>query len=324
MKNYFFYLICILLCTNISAQMITKDSIIGSYHLSSGNNDPLGGAELIAYPNNRFIVVAFGTIVNGEWKLKDNIVHFIPDYDPDSFILYGRKTTTLKDSVRIIFENFENDNSKYVNFESSPKDSVLNMRQVFNDDANCFSHPYIYKGMDIIQKLRFTTKQDYWDKSTEYGVYTFDNQTAYNDFVAVSNPKDFEKEPFNAIYKNGGLLFNNDKVSIKKDLSELNEEDSVFLKTYANLKILDDVLHNDKEHFPIDLSLGFKIEYYEYDKKNDLYFNPDLEKNKDSFDFDYSKPENSELLPYKRMAKQNVLKQAIKINKKSLFIVKCD
>jgi len=316
-----------MLNANSSAQMIIKDSIVGSYHIPSGN--PEGSAELVAYSDNRFIIVFFGGMINGEWKLKDSTVHFIPDSEPDSFILYGRKTTTLKDSARIIFQNFENDNSKYVNFESSHKDSVPNMQQVFNDHANCFSYPYLYKSTEAIQKLRFTTKQDYWDKSTEYDVYIFDNTNAYNDFVAISNPKNFEKEPFNAIYKNGGLLFggllfNRDEVSIKKDLSELDEEEDIFLKNFANLKSIGDIMYYDKEHFPIDPGLGFKIEYYQYDKVNDLYFNPDPEKTKDSFDFDYSESRNSELLPYKRMVKLNVLKQPIKINIKPLFIAKCD
>ncbi|MCF6347931.1 MAG: hypothetical protein L3J20_06495 [Flavobacteriaceae bacterium] len=325
MKKYLLLLICIIIYTNIFAQMITKDNIVGSYQFAPR-------VKLFAYPNNRFVFLLFATIVNGEWKLKDNTVHFIPDSELDSFILYGRKTTTLKDSTRVIFKNFEDyDNSeyptnntfKYVNFESPPKDSVLSMRQVFNDDANCFGSPYIYKDIKAIQKLRFTTKKKNLDKDTEYDVYTFDNPMAYNDFVIMVN-LDTERAPFSAMVENGGLLLNSDDFSIKKVFNEPLSEEEVFFSNLANSKMIGDVIYTDKEHSPIDL-LGteFKIEYYGYDKINDLYFNPDLEKTKDLLGFDYSEPQNSELLPYKRMAKQNVLKQTIKINTKPLFIAKC-
>jgi len=323
MKKYFFFLICIILYTNISAQMITKDTIVGFYHQPSGS--PEGGTELIVYPNNRFVAVFFGGMINGKWKLKGNTVSFIPDYEPDYFILYGRKTMKLKEGIRVIFENFEEGNSKFVNFGFSPENPVLNMQQVFNDDSNCFNYPYIYKDTRAIQIFRFATKQNYWDEASDYNVYTFDNSAKYNDFAVIYNPKSEEKKPFNATYIKGGLLFNStDKVSAKKDLSKLDEEENSYFEKLATLKIIDEVRYYNKDYFSVDTSADLKIDYYQYDKINDLYFSPNLEKAKDSMDFDYSEPRNSELLPYKRITELNILKQVIKINSTPLFIAKCD
>lgn len=323
MKNFFFCLICILLYTNISAQMVTKESLIGSYHLPS--RSPEGGTEIIIYPNNRFVAVFFGGMINGEWKLKGNKVNFKPDYESDPFILYGRKTTSLKDTTRVIFEKFEDNNSKYINFESNPKDSVLNMQQVFNDDSNCFDYPYILKNVKVIQKLRFTTKQNYWDKATEYNISTFDNSDRNNDFVVVSNHAGDERKEFYATYNNGGLIFNrSDKISAKKDLSELEKEEKKYFEKLANFKIMGEIMYYNKDNFAVDPSTDLKIEYYQYDKVDDRYFNPDLAKIEDSIDFDYSETRNSELLPYRRITNLKMLKQAIKINTKPLFTAKCN
>jgi len=113
-------------------------------------------------------------------------------------------------------------------------------------------------------------------------------------------------------------------VTKKKEFSEPLNEEELFFESLTSQKTFTDIMYCNKEHFSIDLRIGFEIGYYQYDKINDLYFNPDLKKTKKPSEFDYHESKNSELLPYKRMAKLNAQKQAIKIDENPLFIAKCN
>ena len=105
----------------------TKD-IVGTYKLPS--SDPQGGQSVIIFENNTFATFFFGGALKGTWEIIGNQVKFKTEGHP-KFYLYGRESSSLKDSTHL---NFSCEESSLVNLNSKTSDTF---QPLFNADANC-------------------------------------------------------------------------------------------------------------------------------------------------------------------------------------------
>ncbi|MDY7395640.1 hypothetical protein UMM65_10335 [Aureibaculum sp. 2210JD6-5] len=274
---YFFFLIS----CSLMAQNPTPEDIVGSYRLPS--NDPQGGQSVIIFENNTFATFYFGGALKGKWEIVGNEVKFKTEANP-KFYLYGRKLAALKDSTQLNFSCEEN--STFVNLNSKANDIF---QPLFNDAANCFSHPYTYKSTTQLRNVAFA-KSDYG-----YGdlldVYSFKIPEQYNDFIVIGLREEYTTETeFSASYKNGNLYFGGDKPASKKpDSVKETEENLAYLNEFMNKELLSEILNYGDEFFPY-----------------------------------YDNPTKGQLTPFTRINPINKKKSEVKKGDTNLFTAKCE
>lgn len=310
MNRFFQTLLLVVTCINFTfGQMADQSKITGVYYFSSGN--PEGGTSLIVFPENTFVIAYFGNMISGSWELKGQVVYFHPNIEKAPFVLYARKNDTLK-NTRVLFKGFDRGNPAYIN--SSP--SEKGMQPVFNEDANCFSPPYVYESKEKLINLSAALADNYIPDG-EFELITFDTLGVFNDFILYKNSKQDNIKDFTVQIQNDSLEFSFfDKKVSKRDLSTLNDEESRYLKDFVKLKPYEDVVFVNSEGYVTESMVKFFLDKFTYDKLEDVYIiNEEAE--------GYDKTEYK-LIPYRRIQTGNVESGSISILKNSLFTATCD
>ncbi|SHF80897.1 hypothetical protein [Pedobacter caeni] len=232
MNNKFSPSLFCLILINIGTSCAQED-ITGVYNRSH-KGDPHGASHLFVLENNRFVVTFFGGAIAGTWNItKGNLVEFKPDVPKQKIYLYGRHNKDIKDSCRIFFQGFEN-NETFIGFEDKAP-----LRRVFNPSPNCFSYPYVYKFPHIPGQMIMADKEDKepnekQNETSSKNIYTFKNTKKYNDFVAYYFEEHNDRRPFYAKIKEKQLFLSEDHAAQKRPLSE-NTKDLIFIKNIANM-----------------------------------------------------------------------------------------
>ncbi len=318
------------------SQKANPENISGYYGASSQ-----GGITI--FPNKRFAILSIGGTQAGSYKILDqNVIEFSLDYEPHAFVLYGRKTESLGDTTRILFENFHETSAK-VNFEEEPKTEILDFKNVFSPNTNCIDFPYLYKSTIPIKKLRFTTPEhpkmllephlagwileEKITKIKKYDVYTFENTKNYNDFsICFTSIERRVSNTFYAEYQNGQLFFDSEEGIEKVPLKELQELE--FYEVLSQFTPKNKPKYLNKEFLALPEIDGLNIDLYQYDKTKDIYHSPKLKENKEYFEIDeYELKRYNEIFPYYRINTVKVHKHLVKkmnLLTEFLFSTECD
>jgi len=180
---------------------IHENSIAGEYTL--GSSSPSGRAHLLIFTDRTFAIAYFGGIQTGKWEHEgNNMYKFTPHSKETDFELFGRNNKQLCGSVKIAFIGFEDGNT-FVQLRNSA-DEEYNMQQVFNDNANCFAHPYVHTFNKSAKSISFLSF-GYLRKSNP--IVTFNNSNGYNDFIAKYKQSDEPLKSFSATFENQTLNF---------------------------------------------------------------------------------------------------------------------
>lgn len=277
-------LICLLFLIPFMAmaQNPTNKDIVGTYKLP--NSNPEGGQSVIIFKNNTFATFYFGGALKGTWKIDGNEVKFKTTAYP-KFYLYGRKLAALKDSTHL---NFSCEENSFVNLSAKTKSTF---QPLFNEDANCFGYPYVYKTNLHLNQIAFA-KKDYRYDDDDYHIYTFEHPKTYNDLIVVGLPEEYTTESeFSAIYKDGNLYFgNSEKPASKRPASIKDSEENIdYMNEFMSKEIVPEVLTYGNEFFP-----------------------------------NYDNPTEEELTPFTRIAPVKKEKSEIKIGINNLFTARCE
>lgn len=246
MKNYKILIgTAFLLFLNLNLTMAQQD-IAGYYRRSSGN--PEGGNSFFVLENQKFVVAFFGGAIVGTWSIENDLVSFKPDVSEHHFYIYGRHNPDLKDSSRVYFQSFEQ-NDTFIGFQQKQGERLV-LRRVFNKSPNCVPFPSVAKFKGGLAQILLSDQPDYFhdnesDPVANRNVYTFDNKENYNDFVAFYVKDDRDKRPFYARAKDGKLFFNHDEKGSEKRPLPKSGEDFEFINQLVNApRTVDKVFFN--------------------------------------------------------------------------------
>ncbi len=150
-----------------------NNSIVGIYNL--GSSSPEGGSHLLVFKDNSFAITYFGGIQTGKWEKKgENKYMFIPHTKETVFELYGRHNNLIANSTKIAFNGFENSQT-FIQLRNNA-DEEYNMQQVFNNNANCFSYPYVHTFKTVAKSISLLSV-GYMQENNP--ILTFENPKAY-------------------------------------------------------------------------------------------------------------------------------------------------
>tara|TARA_A100000171_G_C2139337_1_gene153397 strand:- start:76 stop:933 length:858 start_codon:yes stop_codon:yes gene_type:complete len=239
--KYSLFLLFFTLITSLCAQEVS-----GVYHVRG--NSPEGGTNYVLFPDNTFVVGYFGGMITGTWKKNGDLISFKNRVEPQ-FVLYGRRSTIVKDTVNVRFNVRENQGVAVGFTRQEP----AYLKYVFNKNANCFSYPYIHKQTEKVTDLYVATiPYNSACKTSASAVFHFQNPENFNEFILINLPDEYTEDiNFSARIENDLLYFDtNLEGSTKRPLESLSEEDSFYLKNYTQNSILPAMLEYGHEFFP--------------------------------------------------------------------------
>lgn len=249
MKNLIF-ITCIIFSLSLSGQNISNDDVVGVYKERS--NDPVGGATFIFLPDHTYVIAYFGGFQKGVWEFNGEKVTLVKSTEPQ-FALYGRKLKSLKNQTQINF-SVEAGNAVLVGLDSNAKNKL---KPIFNNEANCFNYPYIFKQEKKIHQLQaaqvLMKNANSFSKNNLFAhVFHFIIPTDYNDLILINLPSDYtEKGTFHAIFNNGMLFIGSDSKGMeKRPLHTLNEEDLAMTNYFVKKSLVQNELTMYSEFFP--------------------------------------------------------------------------
>ena len=170
-KRSYFLFLCLLLCFNIAIAQPKMDNRSEIKWFGSSTEG------IALFKDSSFLIFGYATLVYGNYHKKGDIYHFITQKFP-LFEVYGHYNPQLKDTCRMMFNNFEDD-FILVQFNNEP------VRRVFNKEPNCFTFPYVYDHNNIPEKIKLTHVPgvEYWNTDSNTKEWTYLNKNKYNEFV---------------------------------------------------------------------------------------------------------------------------------------------
>ncbi|WP_131248875.1 hypothetical protein [Aquimarina atlantica] len=255
-------LIFVIICMMNKGMAQNKENIAGLYAL--GSHSPEGGSHLFVLENGKFVITYFGGAQVGSWRVdRDQTFLFTPDTKKNEFELYGRYNKKIQDSLKIFFTGFEESRS-FVSLKKSKDDHYI-MKQVFNDDANCFGYPYVgtfKKDSDVISFMAI-------NEGMNTAIYDF-NIKGFNDFIACFFTRENEAYPFYATLKDNKLYIDENEYSEKRPLPT-EGEDIEFIRAIANKNTSENMLFYNPSYNPFKEDINAS---HVFDKEKQAYIIP--------------------------------------------------
>lgn len=257
--------------TNISLSQ-SQQNIAGVYNRSS--NDPHGASYLFVLEDHKFVVTYVGGVLVGSWTIDHNQVEFKPFIREQHFMVYGRYNKDLKDSSRVYFQDFS-EQETFIGFGQQEGGKVV-LKRVFNPSANCVPYPSVARFKGVLPQVLLSDQPYHFEDEpsepkAQRNIYTFGNTRKYNDFIAYYFKDDAEKNPFYAVLKGGTLVFGNDDIAEKQPLPA-EGEDKEFIDQVAHApQSTDKVLYNpfyNRSNADINDTYNWK-----FDEKKNAYIN---------------------------------------------------
>lgn len=198
-KQTFALAAALLISMTLFAQKNSSDARYRQYAGRYGGN-----SGVCLFEDGHFMMYGYATAVFGSYVFEKDYLLFYPDRQ-ELFQVYAHRNTSIGDSVRIQFAGFER-GSTYVQFDKG------SIRQVFNEDANCFDAPYVYQaanGAPAIITLSNKFRENGWYLGQPDNSWRFPIAKGFNDLILVYNEPRREYEDFSAMLvttKEGAVL----------------------------------------------------------------------------------------------------------------------
>ena len=175
----------ITLCFVNIAMAQSKDARYKEYAGRYGSND-----GVCLFDDGHFMLYGYAVVVFGTYKFEDNYIDFNPD-QPELFEVYATYNKTLGNKTRVDYMGFDRGDKTFVQYDGDKAS------RVFNDDANCFSGPFVNELPKQVKKIRLSNSASGSDKTNNSWYYN--NDKGYNDFVLVYNRSTLEYENFRGL-----------------------------------------------------------------------------------------------------------------------------
>lgn len=243
------------------------------------NSGLYGGNEGIClFEDGRFVLYGYATAIFGHYKIDQDRLFFYPDKF-DLFEVMAHHNPTLGVRSRMVFMGFEEGITRV----KLDQDSV---RRVFNDDANCFDHPFVKENAHTPAHIRLYG-EDHREDSTLVS-WDFVNDKGYNEFVLLYHKPRREYEDFVGMLnkQDGQILgirlsnYGGSEGYRKQNHADANWNDILQMKEMneASVKSANEMLCN-KEYatFEVDLSA------YQLDQNSNQYVHQHAADNEEYF-----------------------------------------
>lgn len=231
--SVFTLLILIFLSKNVWAQ----ESVVGNYHISSGNPDD-GGYNWFLLDNSEFAMLTFGQMIAGKYSVNSkNEIDFVPYAPKQPFQVFGRLNPEIKGS-QIAFRGLDINDYSYIGTSKSELQPIL------NDDANCLSQEEIKTFEKKLTALLFSNLITE-DRKTSKLAYDYD-LGEYNSFVVIYFNAHTMLPPFQGKILNNKLQINESEFSkekrniLKDDEQEIKNE----IEKQKNFFLQDRIYHH--------------------------------------------------------------------------------
>lgn len=216
-------------------QNLTKN-IVGQYSLSfNSGHSPEGGPTLALLENQRYVIVSFGTVLVGDWRIvKGRFLHLLPYRTQYPFAVFGRYSPKLGNTTKTNFDGGGFGSDTLIHYgEISGTQPTLT--PIFNADANCFKHPYIVEIPEIPNIISLAYNPNYENEGEEaIDIYTFINDQGFNDFYILEFNRLASEKAIKAIILEDELIFEQGKTR-KRALPKAGSENALFYKEMSTI-----------------------------------------------------------------------------------------
>ena len=316
-------LTCLFLMATASAQQ--QDLNDPRYKKYAGRYGSSSGISL--FEDGTYLLYGYATAVFGTYRFENDQLLFSADRE-ELFEVFAHYNPSLAKHIRINFVGFERGGRTFAKLGN---DSI---KPVFNEDANCFSSPFVYLNPGKMQHFALVVTPPEFSRSNAPSntFWTYINQTGYNDFIFVHHAAKRENQDFAAMVsttEKGEVIKLSNYGGEQGYLKQKDDKDNQNWKEILELK----------KHYDQDKRVKNNIIYanqhyntfnapeaasYRYDKKQNLYISRQAKENKIYYmQNQYNDP--SYLRQYQRLAPQSKDKfnhDTIKLGK-SLFFTVC-
>lgn len=160
---------------NTTGMLSVKDrykQVSGRY----GNTD-----GICLFDDGRFLLYGYATAIFGRYDFEKEAIRFSPD-KPERFQVYACNNKSTGDSTRLYFQGFE-EGATFVQLDNRQP------QRVFNEDANCFNAPYVYRPAKTPERIVLSDNADGADGYSGDPVSTwhYNINKQYNDFILLYN-----------------------------------------------------------------------------------------------------------------------------------------
>lgn len=164
-----------------------------------------GNSGICLFDDGKFLMFGYATAVFGSYKIEKNRLLFSPDKF-ELFQLFANYNKNLGNSTRINFKGFEREGGTFIQFDNEKA------QKVFNDGANCFDFPFVYKRTKKTTGIAlFSIMENLpWYNGKINNAWHFNIENDYNDFILVYNAPKRQYEDFI------GMIVSNPKGKILK------------------------------------------------------------------------------------------------------------
>lgn len=290
--------------------MSTND-LEGIYAMGGSIMD--GGAALYMFENGRYCMLFYGGLLVGNWELRNGFIEMQLELPEHHFAIYGRKNPNLKGRAKIYFANFENGNTFFqpdfqVNLDKK-------MKAVFNENANCFSYPYVWEG-DSFATAAFARKLH-----DETEIVVFDNADKYNDFMVYFTETAGPAEIQYAEFRENKLRIDGAEWMDKSPFEE--GEDLEMVKHFAEqVSQKDTIYRNAAYHLSEELPMD--LESYTYNAEKAAYLSDLYEEGEEFWDREKAFHRMTVLYSFSRLKVKETIKGEIQKEEGSVFYSVCD
>ena len=207
-------------------------SIVGEYSMSFGNPSPEGGSILALLDNQRYVMVGFGVVLVGDWRIvKGKYLHLIPHRTEYPFYVFGRHDAELVDNTVL---NLDGDgfNELALIHYGSIDDKVPNLTP-----TSSINEQGIYD-VEILHKLEAISLADNDYKNNggkAIDIYTFDNPKGFNNLHLLEFTRLARTKATKAIIGNNELRFGNGTTK-KRPLPEASSSNAQFYAEMSDIK----------------------------------------------------------------------------------------
>lgn len=296
-----------------------KDSfkqVAGLYGSNSG---------VCLFEDGKFLLYGYATMVFGSYEIENEKLFFTPDKF-EKFLVFAARNKAIGDSFQIYFQGFE-DGTTFLQLD------VDSLKHLFNEEANCFSNPYIFHGAKIPGNITLFDQaiEGGWEEMGVPNAWEFAVGQGFNDFMIFYNQPRRERQDFM------GRIELANKTKVLK-LSSYGGDEGYFKQAKAGEKNWNELLEFKKQYYEAEAHADtiyanksynrFSIlgsENYQYDSLLGMFVDI-YNKDNDSYYQDDAYHDSRFLLKYTKLIPISKVKADLKqehISSSSIFNASC-
>lgn len=216
-----------------------ENNLVGHYTLSFEQGSKAEQKLIELSKNRKYTMIgsSFTTPIRiGDWRVVDSKYLHLLAYDAYPFNIYGRHTTELNETSRVVFNGIYLSHNTFINY-----DNVLNemptLTPILNKNTSCSKRPYISELPQKYNSISLAYNPDNGNKgNAEIDIYTFNNKDNFNDFRISTRLDLTYQDTIKAAIKDDYLIFEQGKTT-KRSVPETTDENDSSLEDLEKLAV---------------------------------------------------------------------------------------